>query len=197
MLALIKRYKEKIRHYDSITGMSKIARRYFVMNSFDGALTTFGLLLGSFAAGVTDPVLVLKVGVGTAIAVGFSGLAGALFTERAERKSEIRSMEKVLHRSLEHSDYKKAYDFASMVAAVVDGVTPFFTSVILLLPFVLFPIAEAYYYSFGLAMLFFFGLGAFLGRVSREHIMLAGFKFLSAGILCMLVILAIESMLSA
>jgi len=192
MFAFIKRHAERLRYYDAITGMNKILRRYFVMNSFDGALTIFGLLLASFAAGVKDPLLIVKIGMGTAIAIGFSGLTGALLTERAERLREIKKMELALHRRLDNTDYKRAYDFAALITAAVDGLSPLLVATILLSPFFIIPLPHAYYYAFGLALVFFFLLGVFLGEVSRENLILTGVKFLFAGVACMGIILFLE-----
>lgn len=192
MLAFIRRHAERLRYYDAVTGMNKILRRYFVMNSFDGALTIFGLLLGSFAYGVTDPMLIIKIGLGTAVAIGFSGLTGALLTERAERLREVKKMELALHRRLDHTDYKSAYDFAALITAAVDGLSPLLVASILLSPFLFVPLPDAYYFAFGLALTFFFLLGAFLGEVSRESLIMTGIKFLGAGALCMAIILLVE-----
>lgn len=192
MLGFIGKHAERLRYYDAITGMSKILRRYFVMNSFDGSLTIFGLLLGSFTAGVEDSHLILSIGLSTAIAIGFSGLTGALMTERAERLNEVRGMERALHRKLDNTDYKRAYEFASMVTGIVDGISPVLAATVLLSPFLLFPAQEAYFYSFGLALAVFFSLGMFLGRISKEHLLITGSRFLLAGILCMVVILLLE-----
>lgn len=167
MFAFLRQHTERLRYYDAITGMSKIVRRYFVMNSFDGALTIFGLLLGSFAAGVADSLLIVKIGMGTAIAIGFSGLTGALLTERAERLREVKKMELALHRRLDNTDYKKAYDFATLITALVDGLSPLLVASILLSPFLFIQLPHAYYYAFGFALTFFFLLGAFLGEVSK------------------------------
>ncbi len=193
MFTFIKRHADKIRYYDAITGMSKILRRYFVMNSFDGALTIFGMLLGSYASGVDDTHLIMGIGLSTAVAIGFSGLTGALMTEHAERAREIKLMERALHRRLDNTDYKKAYDFASLITAFVDGFSPLFAACILLLPFLFVTMPEAYYISFSLALCVFFLLGVFLGEVSREHLLKTGLKFLLAGLLCMAIILILES----
>jgi len=37
----------KVRVYLHVTKARGIARRYFVMNGFDGAMTVFGIVLGS------------------------------------------------------------------------------------------------------------------------------------------------------
>ena len=163
------------------------------MNSFDGALTTFGFLLGSFAAGVDDASLIVHIGLATAIAIGFSGLTGALMTERAERTREVHSMEKALHRKLDNTDYKRAYDFASIMAALVDGASPLIASLVLLSPFFFLDISSAYYLSFSLALCVFLALGAFLGRISKENVITTALKLLFAGLLCMVIILALEA----
>lgn len=193
MIGFIRRHAERVRYYDAVTSMSKIVRRYFVMNSFDGALVIFGMLLGSYAAKVSDPLLIIRIGFSTAVAIGFSGLTGALITEKAERAREVRMMERVLHRKLDNTDYKNAYDFASLVTAVVNGLSPLLAAFLLLFPFFIIPMPDAYYYAFALALCVFFSLGVFLGQVSREHLIKTGLKFLAAGLLCMVVILVLET----
>ncbi|MEW6748320.1 MAG: hypothetical protein AB1295_01285 [Candidatus Micrarchaeota archaeon] len=189
MLSFIKPHAERFEYYDTVTGMSKIIRRYFVMNSFDGALTMFGLLLGSYIAEVTEPALIISIGIGTAIAMGFSGLTGALFTERAERVRELKKMERALQRKLDDTDYKKAYDFATLVTAGVNASSPLFTALILLSPFVFSAMPDAYYMSFGLSLSLFFLLGIYIGHIAKERLVLTGLKFLGAGVLCLALIL--------
>ena len=74
-----------IQRYDRIAGISEIARRYFAMNAFDGVLTIIGVLMGTMAANVADPAIVLTTGLATAVSMGISGLWGAYLTETAER----------------------------------------------------------------------------------------------------------------
>ena len=185
----VKKHHDKLKFYDSITGMSKILRRYFVMNSFDGALTIFGLLLGEYAAGVMENQLIIALGLSTSMAVGISGLTGAMLTETAEREREIKSMETALQRNLDDTDYKRAYEFASVLAGVVDGFSPILASLVLLSPFFILNASEAYPYAFALGLVVFFALGMFLGKISRESIIKTGFKLLIAGLFCMAVIL--------
>ena len=91
---------------------------------------------------------------------------------------------------------KKAYDFASIVTAIVDGLSPFVASLFILAPFIFLEDSIAtesvYYSSFSLAIMFFFLLGIFLGKVSKENIFATGFKLVLAGIACMIIILLIE-----
>ncbi|MFH1393687.1 MAG: hypothetical protein ABII71_05275 [Candidatus Micrarchaeota archaeon] len=193
----IQKQREKFKYYDSITGMSEILRRYFVMNAFDGALTILGVLLGSFIADIDNPVFVLKIGIATSIAVGISGLTGAMFAERAERKREIRAMEDALHRKLDNTEMKAAYDTASTLIALVDGISPLLASMFILLPFFFFSVADvhlAYQVSMCLALVVFFLLGMFLGRISKESLFFTGIKLVMAGLVCMLFIFLLEGL---
>ena len=196
MLGFIKDISENFRRYDKITKMSHILRRYFVMNAFDGALTIFGVLIGGFLAGIKEPALIVKVGLATSVAVAISGFTGAFFTEAAERRHELKQIEAAVHRKLDQTDLQKAYQFASVITALVDGLSPFLAVLFILLPFILLPIGltvhDMYYYSFGLAIIFFFILGAFLGKISKENMITTGLKLVLAGIVCLTIIWFIE-----
>lgn len=192
MISFIKKHRRKLSYYDEITGMSKILRRYFVLNAFDGALTIFGVLIGAYIAKTTDPSFIIKVGLATTIAIGVSGVWGSFFTEMAERKRELREIEKAVHRKLDNTEIKEAYDFASVITAIVDGGSPFIAALFVLTPFFLSPIIldiqTAYYSSFGLAMIVFFLLGAFLGKLSDESVWITGLKLVGAGIVALILI---------
>ena len=86
--------------YLKITNLGEIIRRYFVMNAFDGVLTSLGIIISNFAlfvASLSNPIIevvssnsILITGYATTIAIGISGLAGAYLAETAElRRSNI------------------------------------------------------------------------------------------------------------
>jgi predicted membrane protein (TIGR00267 family) len=195
LLSFFNRQRKKFKFYDTITGMSEIVRRTFVNNGFDGALTMLGVLLGSYIAGITEPITVVKLGLATAIAVGISGLTGALFAERAERRRQLKKMEKALHRSLDETTYKEAHDYAIVFTALVDGISPFVTSLLILSPFFLLPpeqIYLAYQASVATSLAVFFMLGVFLGKVSGDSMLMTGAKLILAGLICMFLIILLE-----
>lgn len=171
--------------------MSNILRRYFVMNAFDGVLTIFGVLIGAYVAGINESSSIIHIGIGTTIAVGISGLWGAFFTESAERKKEICTLERALDRKLEGTDIDRACKTATVLAAIVDALSPML-ALAALLPFVFIEIKTAYLTSFGVSMLLFFILGTFLGKISKSNMFLSGIKFLTAGIICLVIIWILE-----
>jgi len=89
--------------YGEMTDLGEIARRYFVMNFFDGVLTVLGLVIGSFILFIdknpdNNPtsLQVIIPALATAIAIGISGISGGYLSERAERKRNIIEMHKAM-----------------------------------------------------------------------------------------------------
>ena len=181
------------RFYDKITKMSRIARRYFVLNAFDGALTIFGVVLGSWFAGVSHPEVVIAVGMSTSIAIGISGLWGAFLTETAERKKEMKELERLLMVRLDKTEIMAAARWAIYVTALIDALAPVVAALVILAPFYaaepgLIDMHEAYLAALSLSFAVFFMLGVFLGKISRENIVVGGAKMLLAGISAALIV---------
>jgi predicted membrane protein (TIGR00267 family) len=185
----IRRWWQRTREYAELANTGEIARRYFVMNAFDGVLTIIGVLMGNLTAGVDQPRVVLSTGLATCVAMGVSGLWGAYLTEAAERKRDLVELSRFTLTDLEDTRLGRAGRVAVVVVAIVDGLAPFLAALVVLIPFFIagvFPsLTWAYYTSLGLALLSLFGLGLFLGRISRGNLLLYGAKTLVAGILSM------------
>lgn len=198
MTSRISNFIGRFRRYERITGMSGIARRYFVMNAFDGALTMFGLVTGSYLAGVRNPFLIFSVGISTVLAIGISGLWGAFLTETAERNRDLKQLEKKMLRKLRGSYQSEASNAAIYITAAVDALSPMLAGFIILLPFLLaekgmFDISFAYKISLVVSFIIFFGLGAFLGRTSKESWWRYGLKMLMAGLLAAVLTFVLSS----
>ncbi len=196
-LSPIKRRVKNLKKYLKISKAGGILRRYFVMNAFDGALTMVGVVMGAYVAGLTDFGLVISIGIATSVAVGISGLWGAFLTEAAERRGELKSLERSLHRKLKGTEIDRAFTATTYLTAIVDGISPFLAAIIILLPFAAYlvfpdegiPAENVYLASFALAGVVFVLLGAYLGKISRENMIFAAFKLLLAGILCVIIIM--------
>jgi hypothetical protein len=68
-MGFLKRRLRQFKEYDDIAEIGEIARRYFVMNAFDGILTIIGVLTGSYAAHVESASVVISTGLATSIAL--------------------------------------------------------------------------------------------------------------------------------
>jgi hypothetical protein len=79
-----------------LTHAHKIARRYFVTNGFDGALTMLGLTIGFYSSGGVPLRVAINACLGAAVALAASGLASAYVSEAAEREKELKELERAL-----------------------------------------------------------------------------------------------------
>jgi predicted membrane protein (TIGR00267 family) len=187
----ILRILNQFRDYSHLANVGEIARRYFAMNAFDGALTMIGVLMGNYTAGVDTPRIVVSTGLATSVAMGISGLWGAYLTEAAERKREIAEMSEQVLVDLNDTRIGKASRFAVAIVAFVDGLSPALAALVILLPFffanLFSQIQWVYFASLGMALVSLFGLGTFLGYISRENVILYGLRTVVAGIISIVI----------
>ena len=171
----------KLRHALEIGRPGVIARRYFVTNGFDGALTLLGLLMGFRAANETALETALSAGFGTAVALGVSGLSSAYISETAERRQELDGLRQAMVDPLDDSAHEHAARLAPVVVAMVNGLSPFLIAQLILIPIWLaragVPLpASPIDLGIGAALVLVFLLGVFLGRISRIFWLWAGLR---------------------
>jgi predicted membrane protein (TIGR00267 family) len=191
------KFLEKIRRYIKISEVSLISRRYFIMNAFDGATTVLGIVIGAYAAGITNELLVIWSGLGVSLAMGLSGFVGAYMTEEAEREKKLNTLEKSMLTELKDSVVGKASRFASLWAGIVDGVSPALTALVSLTPFFLsshgfFSISFAIQLSVAMTLSIMFLLGVFLGKISNRNRLFHGAKMLFVGLIITLIFLVLK-----
>jgi predicted membrane protein (TIGR00267 family) len=196
-----KNLSRKVRVYLRITKASGIARRYFVMNGFDGAMTIFGIVLGSWIAKVTKPEIILLAGFGACLAMGVSGFFGAFMAEKAERERHLKDMEEATKNRVDPIHYEAAR-FVVIYVALIDGLSPALTATIALAPFILaamkiISISSAYFISVPLSLAVLFLLGIYLGKVAKENGWLYGMAMVAVGALTALIIFLIQLFLGA
>jgi predicted membrane protein (TIGR00267 family) len=182
---------KRLSEFDALVGINEIARRYFAMNAFDGALTIIGVVMGNLVAGVGNTRIVISTGLSTSIAMGISGLWGAYLTESAEREREMDELSRVTLVEMKKTRIGRASRLAVLIVALVDGISPFMTAVIILIPFFfasLFPSLQTVYFtSLTVALVVLFLLGVFLGRVSGKSWIGFGIRTVLAGIFSILI----------
>lgn len=167
---------------------NEIVRRYIVTNSFDGALTILGILLAVFFAGIQDPRYIILPGIGAATAMGVSGIWGAYAAEISEVRNKRRELEKHLLVNIGKSKTAKQRDKMAVVIGVVNGLSSFIVSLLIIIPFFLvsfniISMTLAYYLALGLIGVTLFLLGMFTGFTAEESVFKKGFVMLLAGII--------------
>lgn len=161
------------------------------MNAFDGTLTIMGVVIGAHFSGVTDPHVVITAGIAGSLAMGISGISGAYLAERAERKRDLRKLETAMLKNLDDTHYARATEFASVVVAVVDGLSPALSAAILVVPYLFaaeIGIQSAFYASLLLGLAVLFTLGIFLARISDERPVASGVQMILVGIATIIIV---------
>ena len=173
--------------YLDATDFSKIARRYFALNFFDGVLTMMGFTLGYYMVGGRDPHAVFGAGIAASVAMGLSGLVGALMTEMAERERDLRELEKSLFKDLGNSVIAKSQRMAAVLIAIIDAAAPALGALMLAIPLA-YPLVDMLGYDYAIAasvaigLVSLFALGSYLGSGSRRGMLKYGVAMLLAGV---------------
>jgi len=200
-MSFLRRWKR----YIELSEVIPLIERFFVMNAFDGSLTTLGLIIGSwvgnggfahmpwsFIFSHETIRLIVIVGLATALSMGVSGIWGSYLTEEAEREKEQHEIEKAMamtgsQRFSEESEIVKAQKFASKLCAAVDGLSPAMAAIICLIPFFIALVVPlnmiAFLASLSCTFVVLISLALFLGKISKKNLGLSALKMVTAGII--------------
>jgi predicted membrane protein (TIGR00267 family) len=176
----------------------KIARRYFVTNGFDGALTMLGLVTGFYTSGNVALPVVINACLGAAIALTVSGLTSAYVSEAAEREQELLELEQALVHDLADTDHGHSARLAPLLVAAANGLAPLLIALVIISPLWLaqaglvlpLPPLDA---AIALAFATLFLLGAFLGTISGRFWLWSGVRTLIIATLTAAIILLIDN----
>ncbi len=177
---------KNLRAHLKLTRSEAIARRYFVIGAFDGALTILGVIIGAYVSeGHSAPELarrlILASGFSGGIALAVSSTVGAYEAERVEHLLKHQELERAMLRPVE-GDRIDAMRVSISVSALVHGVAPLLAAFVPLLPFFLFPLGAAVVTAIALTLSFLFVLGAYLGSLIKEMVIYTGLRFVIAGL---------------
>jgi predicted membrane protein (TIGR00267 family) len=175
---------DEMRHFLDLTRSQGIARRYFVVNGFDGALAMLGLVMGFYVTGDASLEVAITACMGGAIALGVSGLSSAYISEAAERRRDLRSLEEAMAgESLQNSSHGRAARLVPVYVASVNGLAPFVTALLIIAPLwmarwgVVLPFSP-FLAAAGTATFLLFLYGVYLGVVSGTFWLWSGVRTL-------------------
>ena len=186
----------QLRFLFQLTHAHTIARRYFVTNGFDGALTMLGLTMGFYSSDSVATPVIISACLGAAIALTVSGLASAYVSELAEREKELKELEQAVVGDLENTAHGRAARWVPILIAVVNGFSPLLMALLIMTPLwlseagIALPLT-ALECAIVTAFLSLFMLGALLGTVSGQFWLWSGLRTLiialiTAGIVLLL-----------
>lgn len=180
-----------------ITGSRGIARRYVVVNGFDGALTMLGLIMGFRIGGEVPLTVAVSVCFGAAIALFMSGVSSAYLSEAAERRRALRELEKAMIVKLESSAHGRASRLVPIMIALVNGLSPLLISLLIILPLWLssqkFPLpVDPINASIGMAFVVIFLLGTYLGKIEHSFWLWSGIRAVMIAVITSALIIGLE-----
>jgi predicted membrane protein (TIGR00267 family) len=182
----IEKTLKKWKQYHRISDVGPISRRYFVMNAFDGALTMLGVVIGAYVAGILEPMPIISAAVAGSIAMGTSGMSGAYMTEKAERTKELKELEKAMLTDLKNGLHHKSHKFATIFAALIDGISPALAAMLVVSPFFMvnpgiITVETAFFTCIVLTLVVLSLLGVYLAKISDESMIRYGVQMLLVG----------------
>jgi predicted membrane protein (TIGR00267 family) len=181
----------------SITRAQGIARRYIVVNGFDGALTMLGMLMGFQAGGGIASRVALNACLGAAVALAVSGLSSAYLSEAAERRKALNELEEAMGVPLRESAHEEAARIVPVLVGLANGLSPLLVSLAIMTPLWLGAegIALAHdplVLASAIAFIAIFVLGAFLGRISQAFWLWSGLRAVLIAVVTSALILALR-----
>ncbi len=189
---------ERFRFFLRVSRSHGIARRYFVVNGFDGALTLLGLCTGFHLSGHVSLTVVIRACLGAAIALAMSGSTSAYLSESAERRRWLAELEGAMVSDLSASSHGAAARLVPLFIAAVNGLAPLVLSLLIIgplwlaragIPLPLAPLPAA----IATAFVCIFGLGIFLGRIGRTFWLWSGLRAVLIALLTVALILLVEA----
>ena len=177
---------DSLRERLGLDNVGPIARRYFVSNGFDGALTGVGVTVGAYLSGVPDGLTVIKIGLGGAVGLTTSGVWSVWEIERAEMRAELHDIEDAMLTDLSDTHIEREKTSTQVVNAVMSGLGPLFGMVLPLTPFLFegagLSLFQATIISVAVAVGVLFAFGAYMASISRQRWYVAGIRMGLAGI---------------
>lgn len=191
---------KELRRLARISDAHSIARRLFVTNSFDGLISTLGIILGGYLGNVEDPATYIYTVAGGMLALGiFSGMIATYLSERAERLRELHETERVMLHKLDDSIYAKVARYVPVYVAFWSGIGALLLPLLTLIPFAValylgtdFPLEITIAASTSIALVELFLIGCYLGKISGESKLLNGLKFVGIGLTAVITLLALK-----
>ncbi|MET1128913.1 MAG: hypothetical protein ABWW70_06310 [Thermoproteota archaeon] len=176
--------------YAAILEAKSIARRMFVTNSFDGLLSSLGVLLGSYIAGEESIGSYIGAIIGASFSLGFfSGFVATFLSERAERLRELRRTEQAMARPLSDTIYGKAARAVPLYVSIWSGIGAAVLPAVGASPLLLArlgiltaSIRTLVFSSAAVMLAELFLIGVYLGRISGENPLVSGLRTAAIGL---------------
>ena len=169
-----------------------IVRRFFINTLFDSTFVLLGIVVGSFLASETSLETIVLTMFTSSFALGISAGISIYEAESLEEERRIAELEKALFRDLSGTVIEKKARYVTMFTALVNFLTPLFSCMITMLPFIfvalkILEIRLASCISIILALSILFSAGVMLGKLGKRNPWIKGIRMVAFGIIAFIV----------
>ncbi len=171
--------------------------RYLIRGFIDGLLSTLGVVIGASIAvgsgwgletGQAFHIVVITSGFGGGVANGLSNILGAFMGEKAAIYERYRKVEKAMLKDdvLKGTKVDKQLQDKVITSGVADGIATIGGAMVPIASFIFAPLFSlsamtSMYLSTGISLVVFFLLGIYIGKISKENLILSGLKMVAFG----------------
>ncbi len=149
---------------------SKIVRGFI-----DGSLSILGIVIGAMSA---TSSIILAAAIGGALANGISNLLSALTAASTERYIELREIERAMvTKDLRGSTADRQVSRQAWKDGLADGFSTIVGGSIPIIPYLFFSPETAMIIAVVSVVVVTFGLGLYLGRISRRNLLLSASRW--------------------
>jgi len=168
----------------------------FIRGFIDGALSTLGVVIGASSGDVS---IIIAAGTGGAVANGVSNTISAYTSSRAKRYKEMGEIERAMgHNSLRKSVLADRLKDETTKGGMVDGFATAIGGMIPVAPYLLGVDPQiAIFISIGAILLLLFILGLYMGKLSKENLILSGVKFVFLGAITAVMVFVLQKVIVA
>lgn len=169
--------------------------RYLIRGFIDGLLSTLGIVIGASTAigatggaegGVEASHIIVAAGLGGGVANGLSNVLGAFMGEKTALYKRIKKVEKAMlkEEALRGSKVDERLQNKIISSGIADGLATIGGALVPVVPFIftsifVFDPLMALYFSIIISLVLFFILGTYIGKISKENIILSGLKMMA------------------
>lgn len=146
----------------------------FMRGFTDGSLSTVGIVIGASSASIP---IIIAAGVGGTLANGISNTLSAFSAERTDQYQELRDVENAMvDKELKGSMVERWMHKRTVIAGTVDGFATIVGGLLPVLPYLAGMKSHAIFVSIGLVIFSVSLVGIYLGKISRQNILVSATK---------------------
>ncbi len=191
--------RSRLKTVFAVTETRGVARRYFSLQVFDGAMVGVGLVFGLHLSGPHPFRVIAQTVVAVVIAMVISGWTGALISERAEQEARIRRLELATLTALRNTLHTRVGSIAVLLVALVNALSPVAALLTVSLPYMITTYlgGETVYgliSSLAVTAALLLVSGAIVGRAAGINVLKTAGQMIGAGLAAAALIILFETL---